>query len=116
MKPRATLILVWAVSGLAAVGGSMIGAAIGERALFAGAAIGGPVGSVLGVLLAARFGWLHAGQRLAASVGAVVGFVVATPIAVMNLHTPITPVLICSLAGVGALVGAGRAGAGGSAR
>jgi hypothetical protein len=34
-----------------------------------------------------------------------VGFAIATPIAVTNLHTPVTPVLICSLAGVGVLLG-----------
>jgi hypothetical protein len=41
--------------------------------------------------------------------GAVLGFIIAAPIAVLNLHTPITPVLVCSLAGAGALIGAGRA-------
>jgi hypothetical protein len=41
--------------------------------------------------------------------GGVVGFAVAAPIAVTNLHTPVTPVVICALAGVGLLLGIGIA-------
>jgi len=39
----------------------------------------------------------------------MVGFAVAAPIAVANLHTPVTPVLACAVAGVGLLVGVGIA-------
>jgi hypothetical protein len=42
--------------------------------------------------------------------GALLGLCVAAPIAVANLHTPITPIAITSLAGVGALLGAGWGG------
>ena len=109
MNARATLVTVWLAAGAVAVGGSMLGALGGETALFAGAIVGGALGAVGGVALCVKLGWLAAQQRTAATIGAVAGFLVATPIAVMNLHTPVTPILICSLAGVGALVGAGRA-------
>lgn len=44
---------------------------------------------------------------LLTGLGAALGFCVAVPIAVLNLHTPVTPVLACALAGVGSLFGAG---------
>lgn len=108
MKARLTLILVWILAGAGAVGGSILGAAGGRTTLFLGALVGGVVGAPLGVLLSARLGWLEPWQRRTAAIGAILGFLVAAPVAAMNLHTPITPVLICSLAGVGALLGAGR--------
>jgi hypothetical protein len=61
------------------------------------------------VLILTRLQWLSPEDRTGAIVGAVVGFAVAAPIAVANLHTPITPVLTCALAGVGLLVGIGVA-------
>jgi hypothetical protein len=39
----------------------------------------------------------------------IAGFAAAAPIAVANLHTPVTPVLSCSLVGLGVLLGAGVA-------
>lgn len=109
MKPRATLVLVWFTAGIGAVGVSIATAWAGNAMLFAGAVVGGALGAMLGVWLCERLGWLARVQRGAATVGAVIGFLVAAPIAALNLHTPITPILICSLAGLGALVGAGRA-------
>ena len=109
MRPQFTLVAVWLAAGAGAVGGSIIGAAFGQNGLFVGALLGGPVGALAGTWACARLGWIEARQRAAASVGAVIGFLVAAPIAATNLHTPVIPVLICSLAGVGGLAGAGRA-------
>lgn len=109
MKPRLLLIVVWLVTGAGAVGGSMLGNAAGRTWLFVGAAIGGVIASVLAVRLCARLGWLPLAGANAASVGALIGFLVAAPIAATNLHTPVIPVLACSLAGAGALIGLGRA-------
>jgi hypothetical protein len=109
MKPRLLLIVVWLVTGLGAVGGSILGNAGGKTWLFVGAAIGGVIAAVLAVRICARLGWLPAAGAKAASAGAVIGFLVAAPIAATNLHTPVIPVLACSLAGAGALIGLGRA-------
>lgn len=109
MRSRPAMILVWLVTGAGAVGGSIAGSAGGQYALFAGAIVGGVIAAASAPALAVRLGWIEAGQRRAASLGAVIGFLIAAPIAATNLHTPVIPVLICSLAGVGALVGAGRA-------
>jgi hypothetical protein len=109
MQAHATLIVVWLLSGLAAVGGSMLGAAMDEPAPIAGAIVGGPFGVILSVWLASRLGWMPAYARGRAMAWGIIGFAIAAPIAVLNLHTPLTPILAASLAGVGALVGVGRA-------
>ncbi len=111
MNAHLTLILVWLTTGLAAVGGSMLGGGWGQRSLFAGAIVGGAIGVFVGTTLAAMFHWMPAHARGRATAWGVLGFAIAAPIAVLNLDTPVTPILACSLAGVGALVGVGRAGA-----
>lgn len=106
MKSIATLILVWGVGGVGAVAASILGAAFGPRELFAGAAMGGPLGAVAGVWICVRLAWLSRAQRVVASIGAAAGFLVAIPIAVANLHSPVVPIIAGSLAGAGALAGA----------
>jgi hypothetical protein len=107
MKAQGSFVLVWLVAGAGAVAGSILGGAFGRAGLFAGAIVGGTVACVLGVALAVRLHWLAPHSRRAASWGAIVGFLVAAPIAVLNLHTPVIPILVCALAGAGALIGAG---------
>lgn len=109
MKAHATLLAVWLFTGIAAVLGSMAGAPWGKSTLFAGAVLGGPVGVAAGVWIAASLKWIPAYARARAIAWGVLGFAIAAPIAVLNLHSPVTPILACSLAGVGALVGVGRA-------
>jgi hypothetical protein len=109
LKPLSVLLLVWMLAGVGAVGGSMLGNAISRPGLFAGAIVVGAIMAALGAVIAGKLGWLPADSVRAAAIGAVVGFVIAAPFAVANLHTPITPVALTSLAGVGALLGAGMA-------
>ena len=109
MRARSTLVLAWIVTGLAAVGGSIIGSVFGQRALVAGAIVGGALGVVVAVLSATRLGWIAPSERVGAVFGGWVGFAVAVPIAAFNLHTPIAPVASCALVGVGVLFGAGVA-------
>ena len=106
MKPALTLLLVWGAAGLGAVLCSIAGAALGRAMLFGGAVIGGPIGATVGVLIATWFRWLRPEDRRRAIAGAVMGFLIAAPIAAFNLHGPVIPVLSCSLAGFGALAGA----------
>lgn len=87
----------------------MLGNALGKTGLFAGALIGGLTAIGATVVLVAPFGWLPKEDRSGAFVGGAVGFAVAAPIAVANLHTPVTPFLICALVGVGLLMGVGVA-------
>jgi len=105
MKSLVVLVLVWLLTGLGAVVGSILGNAAGKRGLFAGAVVGGAVLAYFSPILCARFGWVATEARHSASRGALLGFLIAAPIAATNLRTPVIPVLICSLSGIGALMG-----------
>ncbi len=109
MKPFRAFLAAWAFAGVGAIIGSILGNAAGKRGLFAGAVIGGLLGVAAAVAGLAKQQWLLPEDRRGAFIGGAVGFAVAAPIAVTNLHTPITPVLICGLAGVGLLLGVGVA-------
>lgn len=109
MKPLPVFLATWALAGIGAFGGSVLGAALGKTGLFAGAVVGGIIGVALAVTLLARVGWLPPLDRFGAFVGGALGFLIAAGIAVLNLHTPITPVLVCGLSGAGALLGTGVA-------
>jgi hypothetical protein len=101
------MILVWLVTGVGAVAGSIVGNAAGRTGLFVGATVGGLAASALAAALAGKAGWIPQPERRGALFGAMLGFLIAAPLAVANLHTPVTPVLLTSLAGAGALLGAG---------
>ena len=87
--------------------GSILGNAAGKPGLFTGAIIGGIVGVGLAIVISAKLRWLPLSDRRGAFFGGVLGFAVAAPIAVSNLHTPVTPILVCGLTGVGLLLGVG---------
>jgi len=105
MKSVFVLVAVWLLSGFGAVTGSILGNAAGKRGLFAGAVLGGAALAYVAPVVCARLGWIATGTRRAASRGALLGFLIAAPIAATNLRTPVIPVLICTLSGVGALIG-----------
>jgi hypothetical protein len=109
MKPIPAFLTTWALAGLGAIIGSILGNAAGKPGLFAGAVVGGALGVGAAVVALAKIGWLSPEDRRGAFVGGIVGFAVAAPVAVTNLHTPLIPVLICGLAGVGLLLGVGVA-------
>jgi hypothetical protein len=92
-------------TGLAAVLGSMLGHAAGQRWLFLGAIFGGVVGSVCAVQLARWWRWIIRDQQASTVIGSVAGFGLAALIAVNNLSTPVIPALSTALIGVGAVVG-----------
>lgn len=108
MKPVATLVLVCLLTGFGAVAGSIPGSAAGKAGLFAGAVVGGAALAWLSPLVCSRLGLISGTARRRASIGALLGFLVAAPIAAANLRTPVVPVLVCSFAGIGALVGSRR--------
>lgn len=109
LKPIPAFFTAWALAGLGAVVGSILGSAAGKPGLFAGAVVGGIAGVGAAVALLTKVHWLSPDDWRGAFVGGIVGFAVAAPIAVTNLHTPVTPVLICGLVGVGLLLGVGVA-------
>src|SRR6266851_5822910 len=108
-RPRLVFLVTWFVAGGGAVAGSILAHNLGHSGLFAGAIVGGLLGVGGGTATLVRIGWLPRELRWGVLWGGVVGFLVAAPIAVANLHTPITPLVSCALAGLGALLGAGVA-------
>ena len=92
-------------TGLAAVVGSILGHAAGQRWLFIGAALGGVVGSMSAVQLAQWWRWIAREQQVPTVIGGCAGFALAAFIAVNNLSTPVIPVLSTALVGVGAVLG-----------
>ncbi|MEK6767701.1 MAG: hypothetical protein AABY85_01790 [Gemmatimonadota bacterium] len=107
MKPLPVFLASWALAGLGAAVGSILGNAFGNLGLFAGAILGGVLAIIGAVMLLTKLRWLPQGARPGAIAGGIVGFLLAAPIAVSNLHTPIMPVLSCGLVGAGVLLGAG---------
>ena len=105
VKPILALLTAWALAGLGAVIGSILGNAAGKPGLFAGAIVGGVLGVGAAVAAITKMHWLLPEGRRGAFIGGTIGFAVAAPIAVTNLHTPLIPVLICCLAGIGLLLG-----------
>ena len=105
MKPIPIFLATWALAGVGAVIGSILGSAAGKPGLFTGAVVGGVLGVAVGVGAVTKLHWLSPEDRSGALAGGILGFGVAAPIAVTNLHTPVTPVLICGLAGAGLLLG-----------
>ena len=103
------LIVTWLTTGLGAVVGSIVGGGAGRTGLFIGAGIGGMVGVVAATTVLKATGWLAAADRRGALIGGCAGFAIAVPFAVLNLDTPITPIVSCALAGIGALFGIGVA-------
>jgi hypothetical protein len=107
VKPIPVFVTTWGLAGIGAVLGSVVGNAAGKPGLFAGAVLGGLLGVVAAVVALTKVRWLPPEDRAGALVGGMIGFAVAAPIAATNLHTPVTPVLICALSGVGLLLGVG---------
>jgi hypothetical protein len=109
MKPIPSFFAAWALAGLGAVIGSILGNAAGKPGLFIGAVAGGlaGVGAAVAGLIALH--WLSHEDWRGALAGGILGFAVAAPIAATNLRTPVIPVLICGLTGAGVLLGVGVA-------
>ena len=105
MKRAAFVILLIGAGGAGGVLGSMIGAAFGKTALFAGGVIGGVIATPLAVVLAGAFGWIDRRAVKPAAIGATLGFLAAAAIAVNTLSSPIGPMLATTLVPIGGLIG-----------
>ena len=100
-----TAIILCGVGGAL---GSIVGNAFGKTGLWVGGIVGGLVASSISSWIAAKAGWITPERRARTSVGTAIGFLLAASIAVNTLSTPIGPLLSTLLAGIGAVMGAGR--------
>ncbi len=102
------LLLFLVVSGFDAgciLLGSFMGHSISTIGIFAGAIVGGVVGVAAAVWLAVGLRLLDRASYLATFLGGLVGFILATVIAVKNLHGPLIPMASVGLIGLGAILG-----------
>lgn len=97
------------LGGLGAALGSILGNAFGKPGLYAGAVLGGLIAVALAVYIALRLRWISRANLAPTLIGGEVGFLVAAPIAVQMLSSPIGPILSTGLIGLGALIGSRRA-------
>lgn len=93
------------LGGFGAAAGSMIGERFDTKGLYAGAVLGGIVAVAFAVWLAVRLAWIERRNFRPALWGGEIGFLVAAPVAVQMLSSPIGPILSTVLIGAGALVG-----------
>jgi hypothetical protein len=109
MRTFPTLLLCWMVTGLATVGGSMLGNAGGSIGLKVGAVLGGIIGLLIALGIARRLSWIPASETRGGLVGGLIGFAAAIAITLSNMDTPVAAVMSTGLVGVGVLMGAGFA-------
>ena len=94
--------------GVGGAGGSIVGNAFGKTGLWVGGIVGGLVASSISSWIAAKAGWIAPERRARTTVGTAIGFLLAASVAVNTLSTPVGPLLSTLLAGLGAVMGAGR--------
>jgi uncharacterized membrane protein YidH (DUF202 family) len=103
-KNVSLFLVVCFLTGVGILVGSVVGHTLGGIGLFLGAIVGGSVGVLVSTWLATRLKIIERSTYRAVAVSALAGFVLASVIAVANLHTPIIPLLSISLVGLAAVL------------
>lgn len=106
---RKSMLFFLLVSFIAGVGlflGSVLGNAVGKTGLYAGAIIGGIAGVAVATRIAVKRGILGRKRIWPATIGGVLGLILAAEIATRNMSTPIVPLASILLIGLGAIFGA----------
>ena len=100
-------LFVCLLGGIGTFLGSVLGNAFGKTGLYTGAIIGGIVGVAVATKLAVRRKILGPKRYWPATVGGVLGLLLAAIIATNNMSTPVVPLASILLIGLGAVFGAG---------
>jgi hypothetical protein len=93
------------LGGLGGFLGSVLGAMLGQPALFVGGFLGGVLIAPLSAKIALWRRWIGPTQYWPTTFGAALGFVAAAFVAVNTLSSPVGPMVSTTLTGIGALVG-----------
>ena len=104
------MVIVSGLDGIFILFGSFVGHSIHSLGIFAGAIMGGIVGVAAAVWVAIRLRVLDRASYGVTFLGGLIGFVLASVIAVKNLHGPLIPIASVLLIGLGAVVGKAVAG------
>jgi hypothetical protein len=106
MKQNITLFLIVCfLTGVSTFIGSVLGHGLGGDGLFLGALVGGCLGVLASTWLAIRLKLIARSTYGAVAGSGIAGFILASIIAVTNLHTPIIPLASIALTGLGAIAG-----------
>jgi hypothetical protein len=109
MGRKSVLLFLFAcaLGGIGTFLGSVLGHFFGKSGLYSGAIIGGILGVAVATKLAVRRQILGPKRFWPATVGGVLGLLLAAIIATNNLSTPVVPLASIVLIGLGAVFGAG---------
>lgn len=110
MRTLRVVILAWLLADCGVALGWAVGRPFGRQELFLGAIVLGTLAILLAIRLLASLGWLNPERRRGGSIGGLCGFALAAPLAAMNLDTPLVPLLVMGIVGIGVIVGAGPSG------
>ena len=105
-KSMLLLVLTCFLGGVGAFLGSVLGHAVGERGLYVGGVIGGIIGVFAATKIAVSRKILGQKRFWGATIGGMLGFILAAMIATNNLSSPVVPLLSILLIGLGAVFGA----------
>lgn len=103
-KNISLFLVVCFLNGVCTLIGSVLGSKL-VNGLFLGAVAGGIVGVLAATWLATRLGLIERANYGAVSIGGIAGFILASIVAITNLHMAIIPLASITLVGLGAVVG-----------
>ncbi len=95
------------VTGLTALAGWLAASPFGRRTAFVVASIAGTIGVLVAIRLIADRAWFNRERTRGGSIGGLVGFALAVPIAAMPLQRPAVMLASAVLVGIGVIVGSG---------
>ncbi|MGH7584156.1 MAG: hypothetical protein ACREL5_13110 [Gemmatimonadales bacterium] len=107
MRILRTVVLAWLFVDAGAALGWALGRPFGRRALFLGGIALGTLAILAAIRVLATLGWLNSDRRRGGSIGALCAFALAAPLAAMNLDSPLIPLSVMLLVGLGVVAGAG---------
>lgn len=94
------------LGGVGGALGSMLGNNMGRGGVFIGGFVGGVCLVVAGGYLSKRWQWISRNQRFWTIVGGILGFGLASLVALTTLSSPLGPLLSTLMIGTGAVLGA----------
>lgn len=98
-----TSLIAWA----AAAAGWLAGMPFGRREAFIAASAAGTMGVLLAIRFSVARSWFDPARTRGGSIGGLVGFALAAPIASMPMQRPGLAVASLALIGIGVIVGSG---------
>jgi len=98
-------LIVCFLSGVCTLVGSVLGTRLVAGGLLWGAFAGGIVGVMAATWVATRLALIERANYNAGSIGGVAGFILASIVAITNLHTSIIPLASITLVGLGTVLG-----------